>query len=117
MTRQELLKSPAYWEQQAQLEIYQHALEFMQTHRMNRTQFAEYLGVSKSYVTQLLSGDYNYSLEKLIDLSIKIGFVLQLEFKPITQVLFNDMTAQKVEPITGQVPPMKTYNFIYKLAA
>ena len=48
------------------------------------------LGVSKGYVTQLLSGDYNYSLEKLVELSVKLGYVPQIEFKPIEQVIQED---------------------------
>lgn len=39
----------------------------------NRTQFAEYLGVSKGYVSQFLNGKGNYSLAKLISISLKIG--------------------------------------------
>ncbi len=81
MTREELLKSPAYWEQKAQLDIYKCAVDFMEKHNMNRSQLADYLGVSKGYVTQMLSGDYNYSLSKLIDLSIKLGYTPTLNFQ------------------------------------
>ena len=47
---------------------------------MNRTQFAEYLGCTKGYVTQLLSGDYDNKLSKLVELSLAIGKVPELEF-------------------------------------
>lgn len=90
MTRQELLQSPAYWGQMAQMEIYQLAIDYMQEHGMNRSQLATHLGVSKGYVTQILSGEYNYSLQKLIELSIKLGHVLQLQFSPIESVVFRD---------------------------
>ena len=52
----------------------------MKEHNMNRTQFAEYLGVSKGYVTQLLNGDYNYSISKVCDLSAKLGVKPTLTF-------------------------------------
>jgi predicted XRE-type DNA-binding protein len=39
----------------------------METNNMNRTMLATHLGVSKSFVSQLLSGNYNYSLSKLIE--------------------------------------------------
>lgn len=116
MTRQELLQSPAYWEQKAQLDIYQHAIDFMESHSMNRTQFAEYLGVSKSYVTQLLSGDYNYSLQKLVDLSMKLGLVLQLEFSPISQILFSDVISHVESQRTNAEFSLK-FNFIYPKTA
>lgn len=117
MTRQEVLQTPAYWEQKAQLEIYQQAVDFMQKRGMNRSQFAQYLGVSKSYVTQLLSGDYNYSLEKLVDLSMKLGFALNLEFRPISQVIFSDTTKLIVEDLTRPVSNNKQYNFTFKKLA
>ncbi|MBR2617921.1 MAG: helix-turn-helix transcriptional regulator [Paludibacteraceae bacterium] len=50
---------------------------------MNRTMLATHLGVSKSFVSQLLSGNYNYSLSKLIEISLKLGFQPDFTFKPI----------------------------------
>ena len=90
MTREELLSMPEYWVAQIQTEIYRCADQFMEDRHMNRTQFAEYLGVSKGYVTQLLSGDYNYSLEKLVELSLKIGYVPQVSFEEIERTLQMD---------------------------
>lgn len=90
MIRSDLLKNPAFWVTKIQMELYGCAEKFMQKTRRNRTQMAEYLGVSKGYVTQLLSGDYNYSLEKLVELSVKLGYVPQIEFKPIEQVIQED---------------------------
>lgn len=103
MTRQELLKSPAYWEQKAQLDIYRCAVDFMQKHNMNRTQLADYLGVSKSYVSQLLSGDYNYTLEKMVDLSLKLGYVPNLEFQPISSVIYPEIKRNITENITKYI--------------
>ena len=41
---------------------------------MNRTQLAEHLGISKGRVSQFLNeGDINFSLEKIIEISLKIG--------------------------------------------
>ena len=44
---------------------------------MNKTQLAEYLGCSKEYVTQLLSGDCDHKINKLIELSLIIGKILE----------------------------------------
>jgi transcriptional regulator with XRE-family HTH domain len=100
MTREELLSMPEYWVAQIQTEIYRCADQFMEERHMNRTQFAEYLGVSKGYVTQLLSGDYNYSIEKLVELSLKIGYVPQVSFEEIERTL--QMDAQPVFSIKGR---------------
>ena len=99
MTREELLSMPEYWVAQIQTEIYRCADQFMEERHMNRTQFAEYLGVSKGYITQLLSGDYNYSLEKLVELSLKIGYVPQVSFEEIERTL--QMDARPAMSIKG----------------
>ncbi len=83
ITRQDILANSAYWEQKIQLDIYNCACKFMETNNMNRTMLATHLGVSKSFVSQLLSGNYNYSLSKLIEISLKLGFQPDFTFKPI----------------------------------
>ena len=85
MTREELIQMPEYWIGQIQLSLYRAAEQFMSEHNMNRTQLAAYLGVSKGYVSQLLSGDYNYSLSKLVELAIKLNCTPNLELKPIVK--------------------------------
>jgi len=82
MKREELLKSAGYWIAEIQIGLYNCAVGFMEKHKMNRTQLAAYLGVSKGYVTQLLSGDYNFSLEKLVELALALGYVPQMAFEP-----------------------------------
>jgi plasmid maintenance system antidote protein VapI len=38
-----------------------------------RTDLAEHLGHSRSYITKLLGGDHNFTLEKLADLTLSLG--------------------------------------------
>lgn len=90
MERTDILKEPEYWVAQIQLSIYECALNFMDSSGKNRSQLAEYLGVSKGYVTQLLSGDYNYSLSKLVETSMAFGYVPKIHFTPIEQEIFRD---------------------------
>lgn len=99
MTRKELLSTPAYWIAKLQLAIYRCAEQFMNKNNMNRTQFAEHLGVSKGYVSQILSGDYNYSLSKMVEMSLSMGYVPQIEFVPIAEVIQEDVytTSQRVK--------------------
>ena len=80
ITREELIWSKEYWVTKIQLKLFAEVESFMQSHRMNRTQFAEYLGCTKGYVTQLLSGEYDNKISKLVELSLAIGRVPELEF-------------------------------------
>ncbi len=87
MNRQDVLKTPEYWISDIQLELYNCAEQFMLKTGKNRTQLAAYLGVTKGYVTQLLNGDYDHKLSKLVELSIAFGYIPQVRFTPIEMVL------------------------------
>ena len=43
----------------------------------------EYLGVSKGYVSQLMSMEYDHRLSKLVELSLAFGFTPEIDFKRI----------------------------------
>ena len=83
MDRKQILRNPGYWITQIQVALYNCAFNFMKSKNMNRTQLAEHLGVSKGYVTQLLNGDYDHKLSKVVELSLAFGYVPQVHFIPI----------------------------------
>ena len=87
MTREELLKSEEYWLTSMQTDLFNELHKYMEMHNLNRTQLAAHLGVSKGYVTQVLSGDFDHRLSKLIELSLAIGKVPVLQFKDLDEVL------------------------------
>ncbi len=65
----------------------------MSDNHINRTQLAEKLGVSKGYVSQLLNGDFDHKLSKLVELSLAFGVVPIIDFKPIADVVSEDSFA------------------------
>lgn len=93
MTREELLQSPEYWFENAQNDLYGQVVDFMQKEHLNQTQLAERLGVSKGYISQILKGEFNYTLKKLIELSLAVGKIPQIEYKAIAEVLNEDKRA------------------------
>lgn len=90
MDRHSLLKSPEYWTANIQIMLYNCAEKFMASTGKNRTQLAEHLGVSKGYVSQLLNGDYDHKLSKLVELSLSFGYVPKIDFIPVSQYLEHD---------------------------
>ena len=90
MKREELLSSADYWIANAQIMLYNCAESFMASTGKNRTQLAEHLGVSKGYVSQLLNGDYDHKLSKLVELSLAFGYVPKVDFVPIDEYIKND---------------------------
>ena len=90
MKRKDLLKEPTYWITLIQMELYNCALNFMERTGKNRTQLAEHLNVSKGYVTQLLSGDYNYSLTKLVETCMAFGYVPKVSFTSLEEEIYRE---------------------------
>jgi transcriptional regulator with XRE-family HTH domain len=90
MKRHDLLKSPEYWIANIQISLYNCAERFMKLTGKNRAKLAEHLGVSRGYVSQLLNGDYDHKLSKLVELSLSFGFVPKIEFIPLEEYLEKD---------------------------
>ncbi len=83
MKREELLNSPEYWTTKIQVELYNQVEKYMLENKLTRTKLAEKLGVTKGYVTQLLNGDFDHRLSKLVELSLAIGLVPQFCFEAV----------------------------------
>ena len=79
----EKYKSPAYWTQLIQLMLYNQIDQYLKRNGLTKKEFAEKLGVSKGYVSQILHGDFDHRLSKLTELALACGFVPKLDFVPI----------------------------------
>jgi len=90
ITREELLQSPEYWFEEAQNELYRQVTEYMSREGLNQSQLAQKLAVSKGYISQILNGNFNYTLKKLIELSLAIGKIPRIRYQTIASVLEKD---------------------------
>lgn len=107
MKRAELLKSEGYWIAKLQTDLYRELVSFMERTHRNSTQLAQYLGCSKGYVSQLLNGNFDHKLSKLVELSLAIGKVPILEYKDVSDyVLENDTTYSSI--LTASAPSSKS---------
>ena len=91
MKRAELLQSPEYWTTKIQLELFSQMEGYMKENNLNRTQLAEELGVTKGYISQVLNGDFDHRISKLVELSLAIGVIPQIYFEAIEQCLEEDI--------------------------
>lgn len=66
--------------------------QHLDENKITRTQFAEKLGVSKGYVSQIMNGGFNHRLSKLVELSLAAGKVPVISFKDINDVILEDNT-------------------------
>lgn len=95
INREELLKAPEYWLEEVQNELYRQVADYMEREGINQTQLADRLGVSKGYISQVLKGEFNYTLKKLIELSLALGRVPQINFVPLSRLLTKDQKPVK----------------------
>lgn len=85
ITNDELMATTEYWTTRIQMDLYSHLQDYMKKNGLNKTQLAQELGVTKSYVTQILNGDFNHRISKLVELSLAIGLIPKMEFVPQTE--------------------------------
>ena len=87
MTREELLKSPIYWTNELQNELYRQIYTFMNEHQMNKSQLADHLGCSKGYVTQLLNGEFDHKISKFFELALAINKIPEVRFTDVDEYI------------------------------
>ncbi|MCU0434083.1 MAG: helix-turn-helix domain-containing protein [Bacteroidia bacterium] len=90
MNRKEILSSEAYWMEQIQNQLFHQVQLYLKQNKKTQNDLAAQLGVSKSYVSQILHGNFDHKLSKLVELSLAVGLVPQLQFKPLDEVIGND---------------------------
>lgn len=107
MTREELLNCPEYWTTLIQNELYRRIHSYMEEHHMNKAQLAEHLGCSRGYVTQLLNGEFDHKLSKLVELSLAIGMAPVISFEDVKHV-----DESKVFEVVCRIEIVHTYKEI-----
>jgi|SRR5664279_6465212 len=94
LTKEGLIKTPEYWMENIQNELYRRVKKYLEDNGINQTQLAEKLNVTKGYVSQVLNGNFNFTLNKLIELSLAIGLAPDLEFRSFTDYIARDQRNQ-----------------------
>lgn len=90
ISREELIKSKEYWLEKTQNALFVELEEYMEKNNLNRTKFAQKLGVSKSYLTQVLNGNFDHKLSKLIELSLAVDKIPLIKFEEVNTCLLLD---------------------------
>jgi transcriptional regulator with XRE-family HTH domain len=90
MKREELLKSKEYWTTKIQLDLFEMIHAYMKVNKLNQTQLAERLGVTKGYVSQLLNGNFDHKVSKLVEMALALGKIPQFAFTDLMDYLEED---------------------------
>ncbi|HEY5464268.1 MAG TPA: helix-turn-helix transcriptional regulator [Hanamia sp.] len=108
MNRKELIKSEEYWTAQIQLNLFELIENYRKKNNLSKTELAAQLGVSKSYVTQILNGDFDHKMSKLIGLALAFGKVPVFKFIDVeTYIEQNDSIRAKGSSVNSNPPQLK----------
>lgn len=95
MKREDLLKNNGYWISKIQFKLYDELLDYLKKKNINKTQLAKELGVSKGYISQILNGDFNHKISKLVELSLAINKIPKLEFIDVDEFINEESEGTK----------------------
>ena len=70
-----LRKHPEFILTQLQNELFRELTTYMEKNALSKKQLAEKLGVSPSYISQVLNGNFNFTILKLVELALAIDKV------------------------------------------
>ncbi len=90
MERSELLQSKEYWTEKIKLELFQMVTNFKESNNLTVETLAKKLGVTKGYVSQILNGNFDHKISKLVDLALACDRIPVVKYEPIAQYLQDD---------------------------
>lgn len=73
---------PDYWTERAILSVTEAIFVAMEERGMQRSELARRLGTSPAYVTKILRGKANFTLESLARIALALGGEFQFHFSP-----------------------------------
>ena len=112
LKHKDLVTKPEYWLETIQNEIFRQVTAYLRDNHLTQSQFAAQLGVSKGYVSQVMKGEFNYTLKKLIELSLAIGKAPVINFEPlaeITHIVNNEVSSSEAPPLNQVAEPIEIY--------
>ncbi|MDX2247175.1 MAG: helix-turn-helix transcriptional regulator [Bacteroidia bacterium] len=106
--KEELIKYPDYWLEGIQNELFRQLHAYMESEGLNQTQLAARLGVSKGYISQILNGNFNFTIKKLVELLLAIGKVPEFRVLSVNEFLLGrnseTITIRKATEMLTSIP-------------
>ena len=72
----------AYWVDKAAVDFTEGLCEMMQKHGVSRAELARRIGVNRSYITKILRGNANLTLETMVKLTRAVDGDLEVRVRP-----------------------------------
>ena len=105
--REKIISQPSYWVEQINGELYDSIMIYMEVNKMKQKDLAKYLGISTGRMSQIINeGDINFSLEKIIQIALKIGKIPSFRFQDKKEFLKQETGSE----FNGVLFPQKENN-------
>jgi transcriptional regulator with XRE-family HTH domain len=94
--REKVLDNPIYWVEGINGVLYDAIVTYMENHQMKQKDLARHLSISPGRVSQILNeGNINFSLEKLIEIALKVDKYPNFIFEDKSS--FREIKSQKIQ--------------------
>jgi predicted XRE-type DNA-binding protein len=94
--REKVLDNPIYWVEGINGMLYDAIVTYMENHQMKQKDLARHLSISPGRVSQILNeGNINFSLEKLIEIALKVDKYQNFIFEDKSS--FREIKSQKIQ--------------------
>lgn len=90
MDRKQLLSSKEYWLSKIQIDLFNQVSSYLENNNIKRSELAKKLGVTKGYISQILKGDSDHRISKMVELSLAIGLIPDIRFRNLEEYLRTD---------------------------
>lgn len=89
-SRRDILSRYSYWLSEIRFDLMRVVGNYMDQHDLKRNELAKHLDCTPGYVSQMLNGDTNVSLEKLCKVSLAVGKVPRITFEDVESAIARD---------------------------
>ncbi|RYD83143.1 MAG: XRE family transcriptional regulator [Sphingobacteriales bacterium] len=100
MEREEILNSESYWTSAIQLDLFNSIESFMEKNNLNKKQLAEHLNFSKGYISQVLNGEFDHKISKMVKLALACDSVPLMFFVDKDTFIKNDSEEKTYEIVS-----------------
>ena len=94
--RRDLYQSKEFWNEYLKNQLFNVVQSYMEDKDINQNDLAHLLGYSKGYISQVLNGDSDHRLSKLVSLSLAVGKAPYIYFRDLDKVLQDNDSGNNV---------------------
>lgn len=109
VSKDKLLTRPNYLLTKYQNEIYRQLVDYITVNNLTQKDVAQRLGVSNSYISQVLNGNFNFTLKKLIEIGLMVGKVPAIEFIDLNEFWRREREGAVVRPTISVTKGINVY--------